>query len=121
MPDTMTAEEYNELMTKPGANKYGARKVEVDGITFDSQAEADHYWDLKQLERAGEITELELQPVFPLLVNGIKVGLYRADFRFRDEDGLHVQDVKGVRTPVYKLKKKMVLAQYGIEIEEVEA
>jgi hypothetical protein len=122
MSDSISAEEYNAMMAKPKPSKYGNRKVVVDDIPFDSQAEADRYWELAQLRNTGEITELELQPVFPLLVNGAKVAEYRADFRYRDESGVqHVEDVKGVRTPVYQLKKKMVRAQYGTEIEEIEA
>jgi hypothetical protein len=122
MSDAMSAEEFNALQASPKGLKYGNRKVEIDGHMFDSQAEADHYGDLRFLERAGEITDLELQPVYPLIVNGVIVAQYRADFRFTDADGVvHVQDVKGVKTPVYRLKAKMVKAIYGIEIEEVEA
>lgn len=121
MIETMTAEEFNALKAKK-PSKYGNNRVQVDGHWFDSQAEADHYGDLKYMERAGEISDIELQPVFPLIVNGVIVAQYRADFRFVDAAGVvHVQDVKGVRTPVYKLKAKMVTAIYGIEIEEVEA
>lgn len=122
MNDSISADEYNALMAKPKRSKYGNRKVVVDDIEFASQAESDRYWELKQLRNTGEITDLELQPVYPLLVNGVKVAEYWADFRYRDEAGvLHVEDVKGVRHPVYQLKKKMVRAQYGIEIEEIEA
>ena len=101
-------------------NKYGAVRTEVDGVVFASRAEARHYDRLKILERAGEITDLELQPRFDLHVNGVNVGFYKADFRFVDRDGQTVvQDVKGVKTPVYRLKKKMLKAEYGIDIQEV--
>jgi|TARA_R110000822_G_scaffold33493_5_gene95487 hypothetical protein len=105
------------------ASKYHAKPTIVDGIRFASQAEARRYGHLKMLERAGTICDLELQPRFPLLVNAIKVCTYVADFRYRFP-GVSVpvvEDVKGVQTPVYKLKKKMLLAQDGIIITEVRA
>lgn len=103
------------------ANKYNAIRTEVDGIVFHSQAEARHYSRLKLLEKAGAIGTLELQPRYDLHVNGVKVGFYKADFRFRDMDTGEevVVDVKGVKTPVYNLKKKMLKAEYGIDIQEV--
>lgn len=101
-------------------NKYGAVRTEVDGIVFASRAEARHYGRLKILERAGEITDLELQPKYDLHVNGVKVAYYKADFRYVTRDGQTVvEDVKGVKTPVYRLKKKMLKAEYGIDIQEV--
>ncbi len=94
-------------------NKYKAIKTEVDGITFASKREARYYADLKLLERAGEITHLELQPKFPLVVNGKKVCTYIADFMFRDKDGqLKVWDVKGVITPTFQIKRKLTEALY---------
>ena len=123
MPDEMSADEFNALAAQRKASKYHNEKTEVDGIMFDSIAEARHYWDLRHMERAGEITDLELQPVFPLIVNGVKVAQYRADFAYVDvATGRRiVQDVKGVRTPVFALKAKMVKAQYGIDVEEIAA
>ena len=104
-------------------SKYHAIRTEVDGITFASKAEARRYSHLKMLERAGTSHDLELQPRFTLLVNKIKVATYVADFRYRFV-GVSlpvVEDVKGVQTAVYKLKKKMLAAQYGIIITEVRA
>jgi hypothetical protein len=123
MSESMSAEEYNALIASRGKDrKYHNVPVEVDGKPFDSTAEGTRYWELCRLQEAGEITDLETQPVFPLVVNGVKVAQYRADFRFKDRDGrIHVEDVKGVRTPVYKLKARMVKAIYGIDITEVEA
>ena len=104
-------------------SKYGAKPTIVDGIRFSSQAEARRYGHLKMLERAGTIHDLELQPRFPLIVNHVKVATYVADFRYRffGVSVPVVEDVKGVQTPVYKLKKKMLLAQDGIIITEVRA
>ena len=104
-------------------SKFNAQRTEVDGITFASKAEARRYSHLKMLERAGTIHDLELQPRFTLLVNKIKVATYVADFRYRFV-GVSlpvVEDVKGVQTAVYKLKKKMLAAQHGIIITEVPA
>jgi len=105
-------------------NKYHAVRTEVDGIGFASKREAQRYVELKLLEKAGEITCLELQPVFPLLAayrgGGVAVGKYLADFRYIRKDGeVIVEDVKGVKTPVYNLKKKIVRANYGVQIVEV--
>lgn len=99
----------------------------VDNIRFDSKREAARYKELKLLERAGQIRNLALQVPYDLVVNGQKVGRYVADFRYRrvsppksDWDYRHpvVEDVKGMKTPVYNLKKKLMKALHGIEILE---
>lgn len=100
-------------------SKYGAIKTVVDGITFASKKEAAHYCELKLAERAGEIKNLQLQPKFPIIMNGKKVGNYIADFSYLDGGRIIVVDVKGFKTPVYRLKKRLVEAQYGITISEV--
>jgi hypothetical protein len=107
------------MMGKP--TKYRAVATTVDGIRFASKKEAARYGELKLLERAGHIDRLELQPAYQLVVDGIKVGVYKADFRYRDKRSGYfvVEDVKGVRTPVYKLKKKLVEALYAVRIREV--
>jgi Protein of unknown function (DUF1064) len=106
-------------------SKFGAIRTRVDGITFASKAEARRYVELKALSAAGQVVYLDLQPQYPLLVNGVKVGTYIADFRYDARMGKRwvrvVEDVKGMITPVYRLKKKMVEAQYGITITEVRA
>lgn len=103
----------------PRKNKFGARKTVVDGITFDSQAEANYYAALKVRERAGEIFTVEFQPRYALVINGILVASYRADFRFYDamEGRERVVDVKGFDTAVSKIKRKMVRALYGVTVE----
>ena len=98
--------------------KYHAVRTTVDGITFASKKEAARFVELRLMERAGEIGQLTLQPVWPLVVNGVKICNYIADFQYRTPVGRIVEDVKGVKTPVYKLKKKLMLAVYGIEIYE---
>ena len=101
--------------------KYHNRKTEYMGIEFDSQKEKRRYQDLVLLERAGLISNLELQPRYDLVVNGHKLGFYKADFRYKDvSKGLTiVEDVKGMRTAVYILKKKLVKALYEVDIVEV--
>lgn len=100
--------------------KYRAVKTEVDGIIFASKKEANRYCELKLLERAGEISNLKLQPEYLIIVNGQEVCKYKADFSYRDEKTVTqvVEDTKGFKTPVYRLKKKLMKACYGIEIFE---
>jgi hypothetical protein len=100
------------------AHKYHAIPTEIDGIRFDSKSEAIRYQELKLLERAGEISNLELQPKYSIDINGKHICNYVADFRYLDRGVLVVEDVKGMKTPVYRLKKKMVEAAYGIVITE---
>ncbi len=99
-------------------NKYRAKKCVIDGIKFDSQKEGRRYTALKLLERSGTIKDLELQPKYDLIVNGYRVGFYKADFRYIENDKLVVEDVKGMKTPIYNLKKKMIKAIYNIDIFE---
>ena len=100
-------------------NKYGNKKCVVDGIKFDSVKEARYYCELKVLRLAGEVLEFAVQPAFPIVVNKKKICTYRADFRVKYSSGLtEFVDVKGFKTPVYRLKKKLVEAIYGIEIVE---
>lgn len=102
-----------------GYHKYNAKKTEIDGFVFDSKKEAARYQELKVLEQAMEIHDLELQPEFFCIVNGRKVCKYRADFRYVQDGTTIIEDVKGMRTDVYKLKKKLVEALYDIEIQEI--
>lgn len=99
-------------------SKYHAIKTEVDGFVFASRKEANRYSQLKLLEGAGEIHNLELQPKFPLVVNGKSIGTYIADFSYVEDGELITEDVKGVKTPVYRLKKKLVQALYNVTIHE---
>ncbi len=100
-------------------NKFGAKKQSVDGIVFASRKEARRYQQLKLLERAGKITGLELQPPFVITINGVKCFTYKADFAYFEDNKRVVEDVKGVKTPVYRLKKKCVEAMYGFQIVEI--
>lgn len=103
-------------------SKYNAQPTTVDSIRFASKAEARRYAELKLLERIGDVTELKCHPRFPMVVNGVKVCVYEADFSYRDRAGvLVVEDVKSrpTMTPQYKLKKNLLLALHGIAVREV--
>ena len=103
----------------PKRHKYNAKKIKIDEIEFDSKKEAKRYLELKMLEKAGKIKDLKLQPAF-LLQEGfyyrgkaIRQITYRADFEYVDEKGNKVvEDVKGFKTDVYNLKKKLFLKKH---------
>ncbi len=97
-----------------------AKRVVVDDISFASKKEAQRYVFLKGEEAAGRIRGLERQPRYKLMVYGEDVGTYVGDFRYIiDGKGLFVEDVKGVITPVYETKKKLMKAIYRIDIVEI--
>ena len=101
--------------------KFNAQPTEVDGIRFASKREARYYGMLKIRQNLGEIERLELQPKYEVTVNGKRICTYIADFRFNDLtlNKRRVIDVKGCKTQVYRLKKKLVEALYpGVEVEE---
>lgn len=99
-------------------SKYNAIPTWVDGIKFASASEARRYRELKLLESAGEITDLELQVKYPCIVNGVKVCDYISDFDYTEGGKRITEDVKGFKTPAYRLKKKLIFALYGITISE---
>lgn len=99
-------------------NKYRAQPTHVDGIRFASKKEARRYLELKLLERAGKIKNLELQPRFDFVINGVNCGFYKADFRYFEGNKRVTEDCKGVRTPVYILKRKLLRALYNTEVLE---
>ena len=103
--------------------KYHNKKTVADGIKFDSKLEAERYEQLKILERAGVIRDLELQPSFELIPSFRKNGktwrrtLYKADFRYilAEDDSYIIEDVKGstsVITDVFRLKQKLFEYKY---------
>ncbi len=104
---------------RPRWGKYNAKRTVVDGITFASKKEARRYGELKLLVRARKIRNLRLQVPYDLEVNGAKICRYVADFVYREGKEEKVEDTKGVKTDVYKLKKKLMLACLGITITEV--
>lgn len=133
---------------KRSKEKYRNNKVTVDGFTFDSRKEANRYCELKMLERAGRITNLDLQKVFVLIpaqyeesgeayTRGKNAGqpkrgrcleqavTYRADFYYKENGKEVVEDVKGYRDPAsgsyarYTIKRKLMLYIHGIRIKEI--
>lgn len=109
-------------------SKYGAKKTVVDGIVFDSRKESRRYVELKLLQKAGEISNLELQKKF-LLIPSQKLGgkvverecSYVADFVYTDTKtgNIVVEDTKGIKTKDYIIKRKLMLYVYGIKISEI--
>ena len=108
-------------------SKYHALPTVVDGIRFASRAEARRYRELTLLARAGTIDTLELQPRYVLSASPtpapdrVKVGEYRADFRYRvaATGALVVEDVKGMDTPLSAWKRKHTGIQYDLTVEIV--
>jgi len=113
-------DEYKRLTakTKGKPRIRNARKVRIDRYTLDSGKEARRYQDLCLLEKAGEISNLEVHRLFPIEVNGKHICFYESDFVYVENGLTIVEDVKGYRTEIYKLKRKLVEAIYGIEILE---
>ena len=118
-------------------SKYGNRKITIDNITFDSTGEGLRYKELKLLEKTGQITDLQLQKKFIIVPEirepdtvgsrgRVKKGkliqsaaYYVADFVYYDKNGrLVVEDFKGFKTDLYKLKKKLMKYIYNIDIKE---
>ena len=127
---------------KYNGNKYGSRKIEVDGIIFDSKKEAKRYQELSLLEKAGEIIDLQRQVKFVLIpaqyetierysktgkrLKDRKICIekecaYYADFTYFDVnlDTLVVEDTKGFMTKDYIIKRKLMLHVHGIRISEI--
>lgn len=101
-------------------SKYRAKPTHADGIRFSSKAEARRYIELRSLLNAGLISHLELQPRFPLIVNGAVICVYVGDFRFIENGKSVTEDVKGFATAEYKLKRKLLLATHpGIDHREI--
>lgn len=106
-------------------SKYHSRKQIRDGIRFDSIKEADRYTELSILQKAGEISELKTQVVFELIPR-IKTESvterpvrYIADFTYKQNGKLVVEDAKGVKTRDYIIKRKLMLFIKGIEAHEI--
>ena len=102
------------------ARKYRNKKTEIDGIVFDSKKEARRYSELKLLVKAGELVSFDRQVFFPIMFEGQLLCKYVADFVTYSNHGLRtVEDVKGMRTRIYQLKKKMMRIINRIEIVEI--
>ena len=106
-------------------SKYKNKKTTVDGIEFDSKKEAKRYQELLLMQRAGIITDLKRQvpyvlvPAFNLNKKRYRAMTYIADFVYKENGKEVVEDAKGFRTEVYKIKKKLMAYLYQIDIKEV--
>lgn len=99
-------------------NKYKAQRTGK----YASKAEARRAAELKMLERAGKITDLQEQVRWKVIPSqdGERPVFYVVDFQYRDQNGeLHLEDVKGVRTDAYIIKRKLMQFVHGIKVEEV--
>lgn len=115
----MTSEEYKLNFQIPKRMKYRNVPVVVDDIHFQSKKEAAFYGKYKLLQKAGELT-FERQVRYDFIINGVNIGFYKADFVLKWKSGnIQVVDCKGVRTPVYMIKKKLMRALHNIVIFEV--
>ena len=126
--DIWTAQQFRDygktkVVPQPKSRlKYNNVKKEVDGKKFDSTKESKRYLELKSMVERGEISELHEQVKFTFAHNGVKICSYIADFTYNKDGKEVVEDVKSEMTkklPVYKMKKKMMVAFFGIEINEV--
>lgn len=128
--ETWTADQFRAHHSKKtGAKAAGARakykneRTQVDGFWFDSLKEAEYYGKLKLLKRAGVLSKFEKQVNYPLMVNGHKICVYRADFVLYYPDGsVVVVDVKSeatVNISTFKLKKALMWAIHKIKVQIV--
>lgn len=117
----------NKIAAPSRRGKYNAQGEHVDGHWFASGAEAKRYLQLVAMAEQEKISRLELQPSYQIMVKGKHIANYRADFRYAvladngSISGIVVEDVKGMVTDVYTMKKKLVEALYELEINEIPA
>lgn len=108
-------------------NKYGNAKVVRYGRKFDSKHEAGRYAELQLLQRAGKISDLKTQVAYLLIPAQydekhrcvFRSCKYVADFTYMEDGKLVVEDAKGMKTDVYRIKAKLMYQKYGIKIREV--
>ncbi len=107
-----------QLDSEESNSKWHNVRSTVDGITFASKHEAERYSELRLEQFAGEITELELQKRYRLDVNGVHICDYIADFVYKRSGVRVTEDAKGKPTELYRVKKALMRAIYGIDIVE---
>jgi hypothetical protein len=117
----------NKTAAPSRRGKYNAQGEHLDGHWFASGAEAKRYLQLMDMKHQGKIERLELQPSYQIMVKGKHIANYRADFRYAvladsgSISSIVVEDVKGMVTDVYTMKKKLVEALYDMQINEIPA
>lgn len=111
----------------PARKKYGNVPVELDGVKYDSGKEARRHQELLILEREGEIADLKLKPKYVFEHNGVRIGSFTPDFSYVEGGKIVIEDVKGIdrktgkkptSTEGYRLRKRLLLAFYGLEVRE---
>ena len=127
----VTREEYVSLLARTGKaysdtpttnptkrSKYGATPTTAHGFKFDSTGEAQRYSQLVMMQQAALIYSLRRQVRYKLVVNGMLVATYIADFVYYEKGKRIIEDFKGIPTPEYKLKAKLFKALTGVTIRE---
>lgn len=115
----LSLDEYNILVGKKARpSKYNNKKVDLNGVEFDSTRECRRYQDLELMQRGGQIFELKRQVPYDITIDGAHICTWIADFTYRINGKQVTEDVKGFKTPEYKLKKRLVEAIYGVKILE---
>src|SRR4051794_16903047 len=120
MANRLTPAEYKALIA-PKKGRYGQNKrVKTEDGIFDSKGEFKRWCHLRLLQKQGAITELERQVPFSFEHNGLHLCIYNADFTYRHNGALKVEDFKGnIITDEFRLKAKMMLAWYGLNVHIV--
>lgn len=118
---TVSKEEAKAILARPRKNKYRNKPTVVDGVRFASQREARRYVYLKALEREGAISQLKLQPRYPMVVGGFLVCTFVGDFDYIETSTKRfvTEDSKGVKTKDFIIKAKLFHALYGREVQLV--
>lgn len=102
-------------------SKFGNVRGQIDGLTFDSQAEGRRYLALRDRQARGEISALTVHPTYRFEHAGVKIGRYTPDFSYVENGQTVVEDVKSkpTKTEAYGLRKRLMLAFYGLTVVEV--
>lgn len=122
--DRMSVEQFRDLQNQAAKSKksrngkFNAIAIATSEGRFDSKMEYQRYLTLKLMQRAGEISDLQRQVRYNLVAGGIEICTYVADFVYKKQDSVVVEDAKGFKTPEYRLKKRLMRDILGIEILE---
>ena len=111
-----------DTSTKRGPKYHNVKTTSSDGITHDAKGECERWEELRLLERSGAIRSLRRQVPFALVVGGVLVCTYIADFVYEDGAATIVEDRKSPRTrqlSAYRIKAKLMQALYGLQVREV--
>jgi hypothetical protein len=117
--------EYDQIVAGRAyvkANKYNAKRVQVDNIWFDSKAEAKRYTELKLMNKTGLIGPITVHPKYPIEMDGVKICVVELDFSYHDYKRAEVfEDVKSpaTDTPLSRLKRRLVEVCYSIKVDVI--